>query len=264
MAQAGRLGWVMAALAVLALAFLTVPILMVFPLSVDPSSFLRFPPTGFSLRWYEAFLTNRDWLDATWVSVQVALGASVVATLLGTAAAIGLTRDGVPGRALVSLALVSPMLLPAIVAAVAIYGIYTTFGLVGTKTGLVIAHAVLGLPFVILNVQAALKGLPRGLEEASMSLGAHPVHTLFLVTLPLAWRGVAAGWVFSFVISFDEVVIAMFLSSPSMTTLPKKMLDGVFFELTPMLAAISALLVIFNVALALAGLALSRRRVAAA
>jgi ABC-type spermidine/putrescine transport system permease subunit II len=91
-----------------------------------------------------------------------------------------------------------------------------------------------------------------------MSLGAPPISTLLLVTLPLAWRGVAAGWVFSFVISFDEVVIAMFLSSPSMTTLPKKMLDGVFFELTPMLAAISAMLVIFNVVLALAGLALSR------
>lgn len=264
MGQAGHLGWVMGVLAALALAFLTVPILMIFPLSVDPSSFLRFPPTGFSLKWYQAFLTNQDWLDATWVSVQVALGASVIATGLGTAAAIGLSRSALPGRAILSLALVSPMLLPAIVAAVAIYGIYTSLGLVGTKTGLAIAHAVLGLPFVVLNVQAALKGLPRGLEEASMSLGAHPVSTLFLVTLPLAWRGVAAGWVFSFVISFDEVVIAMFLTSPSMTTLPKKMLDGVFFELTPMLAAISALLVIFNVVLALAGLALSRGKHAVA
>jgi putative spermidine/putrescine transport system permease protein len=258
MGQAGRLGWVMGAIAALALAFLTVPILMIFPLSVDPSSFLRFPPTGFSLRWYEAFLTNQDWLAATWVSVQVALGASAIATALGTAAAIGLSREGVPGRAILSLALVTPMLLPAIVVAVAIYGIFMSFGLVGTRMGLVIAHAVLGLPFVVLNVQAALKGLPRGLEEASMSLGAHPVGTLLLVTLPLAWRGVAAGWVFSFVISFDEVVIAMFLSSPSMTTLPKKMLDGVFFELTPMLAAISALLVIFNVLLALSGMAFAR------
>jgi ABC-type spermidine/putrescine transport system permease subunit II len=264
MGQAGRLGWIMGAIAALALAFLTLPIVMIFPLSVDPSSFLRFPPTGFSLKWYQAFLTNQDWLDATWVSVRVALGASVIATTLGTAAAIGLSREAVPGRAILSLALVTPMLLPAIVAAVAIYGIFTSLGLVGTQTGLVIAHAVLGLPFVVLNVQAALRGLPRGLEEASMSLGAHPVSTLLLVTLPLAWRGVAAGWVFSFVISFDEVVIAMFLSSPSMTTLPKKMLDGVFFELTPMLAAISALLVIFNVVLALAGLALSRGKHAVA
>jgi putative spermidine/putrescine transport system permease protein len=110
----------------------------------------------------------------------------------------------------------------------------------------------------MLNVASALRAVPRSFDEASMSLGANPVATLFLVTLPLIWRGVAAGAVFAFIISFDEVVIAMFLSSPTVSTLPKRMLDGIFFDLTPLLAAISALLVLFNVALALAGLSLAR------
>lgn len=258
MHELGLIGWLLSTIGALALAFLLIPIIMIFPLSVDPSSFLRFPPTGFSLRWYVEYLSSAKWIDSTLLSLEIGVGASALATVLGAAAAIGIGRGRVPGRQIAGLALVSPILLPNIVTAVAIYGIYSTFGLVGTKLGIILAHTVLGLPFVMLNVGSALRAVPRAFDEASMSLGANPVASLFLVTLPLIWRGVAAGAVFAFVISFDEVVIAMFLSSPTVSTLPKRMLDGIFFDLTPMLAAISAMLVLFNVALVLVGLSLAR------
>ncbi len=127
------------------------------------------------------------------------------------------------------------------------------------------AHSVLAIPFVLLNVNAALQAIPRSYEEAALSLGATPLDAVRIVTVPLIWRGVAAGAVFAFVISFDEVVIAMFLSSISTTTLPKKMLDGIFYDLSPVLAAISGVLVLFNIAFAILGLALANaaKRVAA-
>ena len=132
------------------------------------------------------------------------------------------------------------------------------------KLALVLAHSVLGIPFVMLNVASALRGVPAELDDAAMSLAASPLATLFGVTLPLIWRGILAGAIFAFVVSFDEVVIAMFLSSSTTATLPKRMLDGIFYDLTPVLAAVSALLVIFNIVLALIGLSLAGRRRAAA
>lgn len=260
MHERGVIGHVFFMLGALSLAFLLVPILMIFPLSIEPGSFLRFPPSGFGLRWYEAYLTGGSWIDSTLLSLQIALCASILATVLGTAAAIGIERHRVPGRRIIGALLLSPMLLPNIVTAVSIYGVYSALGLVGTRLGIVLAHTVLGLPFVMLNVGSALRAVPHALDEAAMTLGAHPATTLLLVVLPLVWRGVVAGAVFAFVISFDEVVIAMFLSSPTTMTLPKRMLDGIFFDLTPMLAAISALIVLFNVSLACVGLSLARAR----
>jgi ABC-type spermidine/putrescine transport system permease subunit II len=260
MHERGVIGTAFCTLGALALAFLLVPILMIFPLSIEPGSFLRFPPSGFGLKWYEAYLTSGSWIDSTILSLQIALCASMLATVLGTAAAIGIERNRVPGRRILGALLLSPMLLPNIVTAVAIYRLYSALGLVGTRLGIVLAHTVLGLPFVMLNVGSALRGVPHALDEAAMTLGAHPVTALLLVVLPLVWRGVVAGAVFAFVISFDEVVIAMFLSSPATTTLPKRMLDGIFFDLTPMLAAISALIILFNVSLACVGLSFARAR----
>jgi putative spermidine/putrescine transport system permease protein len=250
----------MCGLAIVGFAFLATPILMVFPLSVDPSPTLRFPPSGFSLRWYEAYFSSEPWMSSTVLSLQVAAGATCVASVVGTLAAIGLIRGGFPGRRALGMLLISPLLLPTVVVAIAIYRVYAAMRLVGTPLGLISAHAVLGVPFVVLNVAAALRAVPPSYEEAALSLGATPLTVLREITLPLAWRGVIAGAVFAFVVSFDEVVIAMFMSGTTAITLPKRMLDGIFFELSPTVAAVSALLVIANVALATTGLALAHAR----
>lgn len=256
-------GWItilFRVVAAIGIVYLMLPVLMVFPLSVEPGLILRFPPEGVSLRWYEAYFADEEWLASTVLSFEVALGATILATVFGTLAAVGLARAAAPVRNVCNLVLMSPIFLPTIVVAVGIYGLFASLRLVGTPSGLVAAHAVLTLPFVVLNVSVALRTVPRSLEEAAMSLGAGPVSTFFQVTVPLISKGIAAGAVFSFLVSFDEIVIAMFLSGTEAVTLPKRMLDGIFYEMTPMLAAVSALLVVMNVLLAMLGMALSRSR----
>jgi ABC-type spermidine/putrescine transport system permease subunit II len=258
----GGVHQLMRAVALASLLFLTAPIVMLFPLSIEPGSTLRFPPTGFSLRWYAEYFSNIAWINSTVLSFEIAVYASLLATFLGTAAAIGVGRGRVPGQWAVRIVLISPMLLPTIVVAVAIYGVYSSLGLVGSKLGIAMAHGVLGIPFVMLNVGSALRGVPKDYDEAALSLGANRFHAIWLVVLPLVWRGIAAGAVFTFVISFDEVVIAKFLSSATEPTLPKRMLDGVFYDLTPLLASVSVMLVVINMLLVIIGLRLTNRNAA--
>jgi putative spermidine/putrescine transport system permease protein len=256
-------GWVSIAFRTVAaagLVYLMLPVLMVFPLSVEPGHILRFPPQGISLHWYREYFADEAWLASTALSFKVAFGAAFIATIIGTLAAVGLARASPSVRSVCNVVLMSPIFLPTIVVAVAVYGLYASLRLVGTPLGLVIAHAVLTLPFVLLNVSIAVATVPPSMGEAAMSLGAGPVTTFFRITVPLISRGIAAGAIFSFLVSFDEIVIAMFLSGTQAVTLPKRMLDGVFYELTPMLAAVSAMLVLLNVALVMAGLALTRAR----
>jgi len=248
----------MFALGLFGLVFLILPVLMLFPLSLEPGSSLRFPPSGFSMRWYQAYLSNRAWLDSTIRSLEIAAYSSLIATILGCGAAIALSREHMRGLAVFSFVLISPMLIPHIVLAIAMYSVFASLGLAGSKLGLVLAHAVLGLPFVILNVASALRNIPADTENGAMSLGGSPVQVLWDITLPLVWRGLFAGAIFAFVVSFDEVVVAMFLSSATSSTLPKRMLDGIFFDLSPMLAAVSVCLVVFNVALASIAIVLTR------
>lgn len=256
-------GWisiVLCGLAALGLVFLVTPLVMLVPLSIDPSPFIRFPPRGFTLDWYREYFASTPWLESTLLSLRVAAEASLIATVAGSLAAIALVRGQFPGRHAVAILLLSPILLPLIVVAIAVYGVYASLHLVGEPNGLVLAHSVLGIPFVLLNVAAALQAVPKTYEEAALSLGANHLVVLGRVTLPLVWRGVAAGAVFAFVVSFDEVVIAMFLSGTTAITLPKRMLDGIFYDLRPILAAISVILVLFNIALALVGLTLARAK----
>jgi len=255
--EAGWISLILGVIGIFGLIYLTVPLIMVFPLSVDSGSMLRFPPQDFSFKWYAKYLTSADWIDATFISLRIATVASVVAIIVGTSAAIAMHRHRIPGHNLVSVMIIMPIMLPLVVVAIAIYGVYAKLGLVGTELGIALAHSVLAMPFVVLNVNAALSAMPKSYEEAALSLGANHVTSIRLVTIPLIWRGIAAGGVFAFVISFDEVVIAMFLSSIDSTTLPKKMLDGIFFDLRPILAAVSAVLVLVNIVLAVAGLALA-------
>jgi putative spermidine/putrescine transport system permease protein len=237
------------------LIFLIAPSLIVIPMSFSAGETLSFPPPGYSLRWYENFFTQPEWQSAARNSVIVAVLTTIVATVLGTGVSIALMRGSVPARNLVTSIFLTPMIVPVIVTAVAVYGLYVRFRVVGTIQGLVLAHTVLALPFVMINVSAVLQGMDIWLEHASRSLGATPVRTFFLVTLPLIRPGILAGALFAFITSFDELVVALFISGDRAATLPVQIWSGLRFEINPTVAAVSTLLIVLSTAsLGLAGL----------
>jgi putative spermidine/putrescine transport system permease protein len=240
---------------IVTLIFLIAPSLIVIPMSFSAGETLSFPPPGYSLRWYENFFTQPEWQSAARNSVIVAVLTTIVATILGTGVSIALMRGSVPARNLATSLFLTPMIVPAIVTAVAVYGLYVRFRLVGTIQGLVLAHTVLALPFVMINVSAVLQGMDIRLEHAARSLGATPVRTFFLVTLPLIRPGILAGALFAFITSFDELVVALFISGDRAATLPVQIWSGLRFEINPTVAAVSTLLIVLSTAsLGLAGL----------
>ena len=243
----------------LVLLFLLLPIFIVVPMSFSGSLYLDFPPRGFSLQWYERFLNSPEWTAAFWTSLQAGIFATLLACALGTAAALGLARSRFPGKSLVVGFLVSPMIVPVIVLAIAVYAVYAKLKLVGSLLGLVLAHAALGLPFVIVTVSATLQRVDERLEHAALSLGATPLKTFRHVLFPLIRPGMIAGAVFAFIASWDDVVVALFISGTRSATLPKRMWEGLRSEVDPTIAAVSTLLVLFSVALMLV-LELLRRR----
>ncbi|WP_432828881.1 ABC transporter permease [Dactylosporangium sp. CA-092794] len=223
--------------------YFILPTLFVIPMSFSSASTFEFPPRGFSLRLYENFFTHEIWLTSLRNSVLVAVLAALLATVVGTAAAIGLHNlKGRLARFVRTLLMVS-MVTPAIVLAVAVYISFLTWHLVGTATGYVLAHAAIGVPFVLVSVTSALGGFDPKLLRASASLGASPLRTFLRVTMPLISRGIVTGAIFAFVTSFDEVVIALFLRSPLFQTLPVQMYNSVTVEVDPTIAASSSLVV---------------------
>jgi putative spermidine/putrescine transport system permease protein len=250
--------WLLSLLVVL---FLVAPSLVVIPMSFSAAELLTFPPPGYSLRWYAEFFTRPEWRLAAWNSVVVAVLTTALATALGTVTALGLVRGRLPCRRLVTAVFLTPLIVPAIVTAVAVYGLYARLQLSGTVPGMVLAHTVLALPFVIINVSAVLQGLDPRLEQAARSLGASPWRTFRLVTLPLVRPGVAAGAVFAFITSFDELVVALFVSGIEAVTLPVQMWSGIRFEINPTVAAVSTLLIaVSGTVLVLAGAVRRRGR----
>lgn len=237
--------------------YLILPILIVVPMSFSASRFLQFPPPGLSLRWYARYLGDAEWIGATLRSLLVAGLVTAICTVLGTMAALGLVRGTFRGKQLVNSLIVSPMIVPVIIVAIALYFFYAPFKawgmpLIGTVPGLVIAHSLLALPLVVINVSATLKGFDRNLELASQSLGAGPLVTFRRITLPLIRPGIVSGALFAFITSFDELVIAIFISGSTARTLPVKMWEGIRLEIDPTIAAVSTLLIGLSVALLLA------------
>jgi putative spermidine/putrescine transport system permease protein len=223
--------------------YFVLPTLFVIPMSFSSATTFQFPPPGFSLRLYQNFFTDPVWLTSLRNSVVVALLASAVATVAGTAAALGLNSlKGRLARFTRTVLMVS-MVTPAIVIAVAVYISFLQWQLVGTVGGYVLAHAAIGVPFVLVSVTSALGGFDPRLLRASASLGAPPLRTFLRVTMPLIGRGIVTGAVFAFVTSFDEVVIALFLRSPTLQTLPVQMYNSVTVEIDPTIAAASSVVV---------------------
>jgi putative spermidine/putrescine transport system permease protein len=250
---------VLAALGGSVLAFLVVPVLAVIPMSFSSSMVFELIPAAPGLTQYRRFFASPDWMDALGRSVQVALGTTVVATMLGTLAALGLVRIRSHWRTVLEAALISARIVPSIVFAVAAYFLFSQVGVVGTIGGLILAHSVLAFPFVVVLVTSALDGFDRSLEEASKSLGAGPIRTFFRVTFPQIRLAVFGGALFAFNVSFDEVVVTLFISGVRSKTLPVKVWDAINYEITPILPAISTLIILVSVVL-LTPLLLYRRR----
>jgi putative spermidine/putrescine transport system permease protein len=215
-------------------------------MSFNSAELLEFPPTGYSTRWYVNFFSQTEWRAAATNSIIVALSTTLTTTVLGTMAALGLVRGTYPGKKVVMALLLTPMVAPVIVSAVAMYGWYARLHLVGTLTGLIAAHSILALPFVVVNVVAVLQRADWRLPQAASSLGASPIWAFLLVTAPLIRPGITAGALFAFVTSFDDVVAALFLSGTRAETLPVRMWAGIRFELNPTVAAVSSLLIVLS------------------
>lgn len=229
------------------LLFLVLPIAVVVALSISSSPYLRFPPPGLSLRWYAAYFGSRDWIESTVLSLIVAGCVVVLATVLGTLAAFGLARLPPRARAVAAGLILSPLIVPVIVVAIGVYYAYSRYGLTGNPAALVLAHTCLAIPFVVTSVGASLAGFDRRLERAALSLGATRWGTFRQVTLPLVMPGVWVGALFAFITSFDELVVALFLSAGN--TLPRRMWDDIRFAIDPTIAAVSTVTILVTVVL---------------
>ena len=248
------------------LVFLITPILVVLPLSFNAQDFftftpemLRFDPAGYSLKHYRDFFSNEDWQQAVANSVKIAPAATLLSVGFGTLAAIGLSQPHVPFRRAIMAILISPMIVPLIISAAGMYFFYSRIGLQGTYIGVVLAHAALGIPFVIITVTATLVGFDNSLTRAAANMGAGPVTTFFRVQMPLILPGVISGGLFAFITSFDEVVVVLFVGSAGQKTLPWQMFTGLREQISPTILAVAAILVVISIAL-LTVVELLRRR----
>ena len=236
--------------------FLIAPIVVVMPLSFNAEDFftftpemLRLDPEGYSLKHYDDFFNSSDWQQAMWNSLKIAPMATLLSVGFGTLAAIGLSSEHVPFRRAIMAILISPMIVPLIISAAGMYFFYSRIGLQGTYLGVVLAHAALGIPFVIITVTATLVGFDRSLTRAAANMGADPVTTFFRVQMPLILPGVISGGLFAFITSFDEVVVVIFVGSANQQTLPWQMFTGLREQISPTILAVATILVAISIAL---------------
>lgn len=240
----------------LVLLFLIFPILIVVPLSFNAEPFftftegmLKFDPDAYSTKWYVEFFTEKKWNIALVNSFYYAFMSTLLATFLGTVAAVGLASDRMPYKPLITAILISPMIVPLVIIAAGMYFFYSVMGIAGTDFGIIVAHAMLGTPFVVITVTATLAGFDKSLLNASKSLGASPLKTFFYVTFPLVRPGIISGALFAFVTSFDEVVLIIFLADPDQRTIPRQMFSGLREQINPTILAAASLLILISILL---------------
>lgn len=247
----------------LVLAFVAAPLVIVIPMSFSTAASLEFPPPGWGLGYYAAYFGDARWTRPTLNSLGIAAAVAVATLLLVTPAAFALVRHRFAGKGVVNALLMLPLMVPHIVIAIGYYAYLADLRLLQTFPGIILAHTALSVPVAFLVLSANLKGFDRGLERAALSLGASPAATFRLVTLPVLWPGFAAAGLFAFVGSFDETVVAIFISGQSTETLPRKMFDSIRSTADPVIAVVSTLLILAVTLLVAAPAiwrALSRRR----
>ena len=242
----------LATLSVAVLGFLCLPILIVVPMSFSSAQSLEFPPPGFSLRWYETLFGDEKWVDAGVNSLVLAGASSTLALLLGTLAAYALVRGGIIGRGIMESNFVAPMVVPSIITAVAMFFFAARLEILGSFVVLVIAHTILVVPYVIMLMSVAIRSFDQRIELVAMTLGASRLTMLRKVLLPNLAPSAFASWLFAFVISFDEVVVTIFLAGQHFT-IPKKMFNELTLQINPTITAVAGVLIVFS--LLVAGLA---------
>jgi putative spermidine/putrescine transport system permease protein len=235
---------------VLVFAFLLLPLVVIVPLSFNATPFfsitpgmLRLDPDAYSLRWYEEFFASSIWRNAAMNSLMIGCASTLIAIVLGTLGALGLSHPDMPWRRAVSAMLLSPIILPLIVVAAGLYYVFARIGLAGTYLGVILSHAVLGTPFVVVAVSASLARFDRRLLDAAAISGANAFTTHRRITLPLIAPGIMAGAVFAFATSFDEVVVTLFVGSIDQQTLPRQMWTGLREQLSPTILAVATMLI---------------------
>ncbi|MBL8699397.1 MAG: ABC transporter permease [Alphaproteobacteria bacterium] len=231
------------------LVFLVLPTVLVVPMAFGDQDHLAFPPRGLTWRWFSAFFSDPEWRAATWFSVKIAVLTTIAATAIGTAASLAFVRGTLPGVSVINALALAPLIVPHIVVAIAMYLELAPLGLTGSTTGFVLAHTVLAVPYVVLTVSAALHRVDGALELAALNLGASRLRAFTEVTLPLIAPGVAAGAAFAFIASFDEATVSFFISGVGNKTLTRKLFEDVDFNLTPVIAAASTVLVVVSLVL---------------
>ncbi|MEP3784327.1 ABC transporter permease [Ascidiaceihabitans sp.] len=254
------------ATAFLVLAFLMVPILIIIPLSFNTEPYFSFTegmlaldPAAYSTRWYANIFNDPKWMIAIRNSFVIGFAAALISTVLGTIAAVGLASPVMPFKRLIMALLLSPMIVPLIIIAAGMFFFYSRFNLVGSYSGLILAHAALGVPFVIITVTATLAGFDRSLYNAGLSMGARPLKAFWDIVIPLIRPGVISGGLFAFITSFDEVVVVLFIAGPEQRTIPRQMFSGLREQINPTILAVATLLILTSIAL-LVTLEMLRRR----
>ena len=246
--------------------FLVAPILVIVPLSFNAEPYftftegmLRLDPDAYSLRWYREIVSNEAWTGSLVNSLVIGVSATVLATVLGTLAALGLASPRVPARRAIMGILISPMVTPVIIAAAGMFFFYSGLGMGQTHLGIILAHATLGVPFVVVTVTATLAAFDRNLVRAAASLGAGPWTAFRRIQLPLIAPGVVSGALFAFAVSFDEVVVVLFMGGIDQRTIPRQMWSGIREQISPAILAVATFLIAFAVMLLVAVAWLRRR-----
>lgn len=241
--------WLMYGYAAALLAFIVVPLLVVVPMSLTSGNTLTFPTPGWSLRWYGELVSDGRWINALQNSVIIAAATTLLACILGIPAAIGLAWGQFPGRKIIYAIIAAPLVVPVVIVGVSAYFFFARVGLVGNKLSIILIHTAMATPIMLTMVVASLQGFDRTLMRAAASMGAGMWRSFFKVLLPLIAPGVATGAIISFIISFDEVVVASFLSVGPGRTLPRMIFSGVRESISPAIAAVAVLLILLSAVL---------------
>ncbi len=242
---------------VAAVLFLLAPLIAILPLAFTSSIFLNYPVPSWSTRWFEELMTSETWRRSIVNSLIIGVGTTALATVLGTLGAVGLRDRAVPLTTAVRTLFLLPMVVPAVVLGVGMQLLFVRFGLANTYLGVIVAHTVVAIPFVFVNVAASLEGIDRRVERAALSLGAPPVTVFRRVTLPLLAPGVISGAVFAFATSLDEVVLTLFVAGPNQRTLARQMFSSIRENISPAIASAAFLFIVGTVLIA--GLAMLAR-----
>lgn len=230
---------------VIAILFaLIAPIIIIILMSFTSVSFFKFPPPGYTLSWYTSFFENKDWIDSMIRSLQIAFFTTIISTVIGTIAANAVMRLNFWGKKVFMSLMVAPMIIPVVIVGIALYRFFAPLQLTGTINGIVLSHSILAVPIVFVTVLASLKGMDRNLELAAMSLGSTPIGAFFRVTVPFIRPALFSGALFAFLVSFDELVVTIFIAGPTTKTLPVKMWENLRTQVDPTIAAISTILII--------------------